>query len=237
MISPDDLRNSVRGYLSHPSVERMALKATLDSIKSRLPDSETVIFGGMLRDFALGDARRFSSDIDLVSLASKGDIAKAVKEFSPVRNKFGGYRFSVKKQIYDIWAFEDTWAFREGLVAGTELKDILKTTFFNVDASAYSITRDCCYVSLIMRSSIEARLLDINLAENPSPDGMVRRAIRIGCEKNFAIAPELARFLLRNLKLQHLDRVSCMFMLGLKKHVEHGVEGPYRFVPQPTLFP
>jgi len=214
----------------------MAVKATLDSIKSRLPNSETVIFGGMLRDFALGNARRFSSDIDLVSLASRDDIAKAVAEFSPVRNKFGGYRFAVKKQVYDIWAFEDTWAFREGLVTGTGLEDLLRTTFFNVDASAYSITRDCCYISPVMRSSIEAKLLDINLPENPSPERMVRRAIRIGCEKNFAIGYELAGFLLRHLKLQHLDRVSCMFMLELKRHVEHGVEGPFKFVPQPSLF-
>lgn len=237
MISAGELRDSVRGYLNHPTAERMALKATLDSIKSQLPGSETVIFGGMLRDFALGNARRFSSDVDLVSLASRDDIAKAVEEFSPVRNKFGGYRFAVKKQVYDIWAFEDTWAFREGLVTGTDLEDLLKTTFFNVDASAYSLTGDCCYISPIMSLSIEAKILDINLAENPAPERMVRRAIRIGCEKNFAIGSELARFLLSHLRLQHLDRVSCMFMLGLKKHVEHGVEGPYRFVPQPSLFP
>lgn len=236
MTSASELRDSVRGYLSHSSPERLAISATLDTIKSRLPDSETVIFGGMLRDFALGNARRFSSDIDLVSQASQDDIANAVKEFSPVRNKFGGYRFAVKKQIYDIWALEDTWAFREGLVSGTEFDDLLKTTFFNVDASAYSITRDCCYVSPVMRSSVEARLLDINLAENPSPERMVRRAIRIGCEKKFAIGPDLAVFLLRHIRLQHLDRVSCMFMLGLKTHMERGVDGPYRFIPQASLF-
>lgn len=237
MISAGELRDSVRGYLNHDNADRLAIRTTLDSIKSRLPDSETVIFGGMLRDFALGNAREFSSDIDLVSLATREDIAKAVEQFSPVRNKFGGYRFAVKNQIYDIWAFEDTWAFREGFVEGTDLLDLLKTTFFNVDASAYSISRDCCYISPVMQSSIEAKLLDINLAENPSPDGMLRRAIRMGCEENFAIGEALANFLLRHLRLQHLDRVSCMFMLGLKKHVEHGSKSPYRFSPQLTLFP
>lgn len=236
MISVGALRDSVRGYLNHNNAERMAIRTTLDSIKSRLPDNETVIFGGMLRDFALGNAREFSSDIDLVSLASKGDIAKAVERFSPLRNKFGGYRFAVNRQVYDIWAFDETWAFREGLVKGTDLQDILKTTFFNVDASAYSITRDCCYISPVMQSSIEAKVLDINLAENPSPDKMVRRAIRLGCEEDFAIGQTLACFLLRRLKLQHLDRVSCMFMLGLKKHVELGLKSPYRFSAQPSLF-
>lgn len=236
MITAGDLRDSVKGYLNHPTAERATIKETLDLIKSRLPDSETVIFGGMLRDFALGNARHFSSDIDLVSLANRSEIAKAVAQFSPTRNKFGGYRFSVKRQVYDIWAFEDTWAFREGLVTGTELEDILKTTFFNVDASAYSITHDRCYIAPVMRSSIESKLLDINLAENPSPERMVRRAIRIGCEKNFSIGPDLAQFLLRYLKLQHLDRISCKFMLGLKKHVDNGIEEPYRFCAQPSLF-
>ena len=236
MISAGALRDSVRGYLNHNNAERIAIRATLDSIKSRLPDNETVIFGGMLRDFALGNARAFSSDIDLVSLATRDDIGKAVEQFSPHRNKFGGYRFAVKGQVYDIWAFEDTWAFREGFVKGADLLDLLKTTFFNVDASAYSITRDCCYISPVMQSSIDAKVLDINLAENPSPDGMVRRAIRLGCEEDFAIGEALATFLLRRLRLQHLDRLSCMFMLGLKRHVELGLKSPYRFSAQPSLF-
>lgn len=236
MISAGALRDSVRGYLNHNNAERMAIRATLDSIKSRLPDNETVIFGGMLRDFALGNARAFSSDIDLVSVATRDDIAKAVEQFSPHRNKFGGYRFAVKGQVYDIWAFEDTWAFREGFVKGADLLDLLKTTFFNVDASAYSITRDCCYISPVMQSSIDAKVLDINLAENPSPDGMVRRAIRLGCEEDFAIGEALATFLLRRLRLQHLDRLGCMFMLGLKRHVELGLKSPYRFSAQPSLF-
>jgi len=236
VISAGELRDSVRGYLNHDNPDRLAIRTTLDSIKSRLPESETVIFGGMLRDFALGNARGFSSDIDLVSLASREEIAKAVEQFSPVRNKFGGYRFSVRKQIYDIWAFEDTWAFREGFVRGSDLQDLLKTTFFNVDASAYSITRDCCYISPVMKSSIETKLLDINLSQNPSPEGMYRRAIRMGCEENFAIGEALSSFLLHHLKLQYLDRVSCMFMLGLKKHVERGLNSPYRFTPQPSLF-
>ena len=234
MTSVSGLRACVRGYLTYQSAERAALKDTLDSIVSQLP--ETVIFGGMLRDFALGRARDFSSDIDLVSVSSSEEIARAIAKYSPTRNKFGGFRFVKDRQVFDIWAFEDTWAFRQGLVDGHELRDLLKTTFFNVDAFAYSLTNGDCYYSEDWISSIRSRVLDINLAENPSPERMTRRAIRFGCELNFAVGSELAAFLLRHIRLQHLDRVGCLFMLQLKKHVESGANTPFRFSPQSSLF-
>lgn len=230
MHSVRDIRTSVRGYLNHDSLERSAIKNTLDSIVAQLP--ETVIFGGMLRDFALGRARVFSSDIDLVSLAGRDEIAKAVACFSPTTNKFGGFRFSKDRQVFDIWAFEDTWAFRQRLVDGQELSDLLKTTFFNVDASAYSLTNGRYIYSPVWEEGIKSRILEINLAENPSPDRMYFRAIKLACEKDFSVGPELTKFLLKNLNLRHLDRVGCMFMLGLKKHADYGIPEPYTFKPQ-----
>lgn len=226
-------RSSVRGYLNHETLERTAIRRTLDSLASELP--ETVIFGGMLRDFALGNARYFSSDIDLVSLASQDDISRAVARFSPKRNKFGGFRFSVGKRLFDIWAFEDTWAFREGLVEGRELSDLLKTTFFNVDASAYSLKTGKLYCSKEWEEGIRSRLLEINLADNPSPDRMVLRSIRMACEKKFSVGVGLGKHLVEHISLRNLDRVSCMFMLGLKRHIEHGRDEPFKFEPQQSL--
>lgn len=230
-----NLQKSVRAYLDYPSADRRVLKITLDQIRDGLPESETVIFGGMLRDFSLNDARDFESDIDLVSLASREEIATAIECFSPTRNKFGGFRFTVNKYIFDIWAFKDTWAFREGLVEAIKLEDLLRTTFFNVDASVYSLTSRRCHMSAECSNALESRILDINLAENPSPDRMALRAIRLGREKNFAIGNMLALFLLRNLRLQHLDPVSRRFMLDLKKHVDSGKEGPFKFQFSPQL--
>ncbi len=230
-----DVRTKIRGYINHNSLERATLKDTLNTIASDLP--ETVIFGGMIRDFALGSARTFSSDIDLVSLASREDIAKAIACFSPVRNKFGGFRFIRNKQVFDIWAFDDTWAFRQGLAKGTELTDLLKTTFFNVDASAYSLNKDHCIYSTEWSDGIKSRLLDINLSDNPFPERMYLRAIKLACNKDLSIGPKLAEFLMSHLKLQHLDRVGCMFMLGLKKHIEYGINEPYTFKPQINLLP
>lgn len=228
-----DTRSSVRGYLNHETVERAAIRETLSLIATELP--ETVIFGGMLRDFALGNARAFSSDIDLVSLASQEDISKAIARYSPVRNKFGGFRFFVGKRLFDIWAFEDTWAFRQGLVEGRELNDLLKTTFFNVDASAYSLKTGQFFCSDEWEEGIRSRLLEINLADNPSPDRMINRSIRMACEKEFSIGVGLAKFLVEHINLRYLDRMGCMFMLGLKKHIEYGLDKPFKFEPQRSL--
>ena len=229
-----DIKESVRSYINRQNTVRTELKTTLESIVSELP--ETVIFGGMIRDFALGDARNFLSDIDLVSLGSKEVIAKAVAVYRPVQNKFGGFRFVANKQVYDLWAFEDTWAFRQGHVDGKKLEDLLKTTFFNVDASAYSLTSDCIYISEECLAGIESRVLEINLPINPAPQQMVKRAIRYGLEKDFSIGPKLAAYMVKRINLHHLDRMSCAFMLGLKEHVERGYTYPYEFTYQPSLF-
>lgn len=233
MSIADDIKESVRSYINRQNTVRAELKTTLGSIVSALP--ETVIFGGMIRDFALGDARHFFSDIDLVTLGSKGDIEKAIAKYNPKQNKFGGFRFVANKQVYDLWAFEDTWAFRQGYVEGHKLEDLLKTTFFNVDASAYSLTSDCIYISEECLKAIEDRVLDINLTANPAPQRMVKRAIRYGLEKDFAIGPRLAEYMVKRINLHHLNRMDCLFMLGLKDHVERDYKHPYTFSPQPSL--
>jgi hypothetical protein len=79
------VKASVTEYIKRNSADGVALKSTLDRLADRLP--ETLIFGGMLRDFALGGARDFSSDVDLVSFANYADIFKAIREFSPVLKK------------------------------------------------------------------------------------------------------------------------------------------------------
>lgn len=57
----------------------------------------------------------------------------------------------------------------------------------------------------------------------------------MACGKEFGIGSGLAKFLIEHISLHHLDRVGCMFMLGLKKHVENGLETPYRFDPQKSF--
>lgn len=232
-FSAVDPRSNIREYLNRKTAPRAAIRETLDFLVKNLPN--TMIFGGMLRDFALKNGRRFVSDIDLVSMASRTDIHSAIAQFSPESNKFGGFRFSVRKTLFDIWAFEDTWAFRQGFVEGKTVENLLQTTFFNVDAAAYNLSNGKFYCMDKWANAIEERVLDINLPQNPSVDSMMGRAIKMACGKEFGIGSDLAKFLIEHINLRHLDRVGCMFMLGLKRHVESGSEKPYRFDPQKSF--
>jgi len=233
MKSLSKVRVSVSDYINHNSADRFALKNTLDNLALTLP--ETAIFGGMLRDFALGHVRDFSSDIDLVSFASRSEILQAISEFSPVENKFGGFRFIAAKRIFDIWAFDDTWAFREGIIKGNELRDLFKTTFFNLDAAVFHLSTREFICSEDCEDGIERRLLELNLEENPSPCGMSRRAIRMSIEKDLEIGPKLASFMLTNAKRSELDRLSNLFMDGLEVHVKSGHSENFTFQPQQSL--
>lgn len=227
------LRSSVRKYLEYQNAERAALKLTLDKILTELPN--TVIFGGMLRDFALGKARKFDSDIDLVAFATQQEIANVISEFWPTKNKFGGFRFSKEKHVFDIWAFEDTWAFKAGFVDGKKFPDLLKTTFFDIDSFAYNPVTHKCYYSDVWVKAVESKTLNINLPHNPSPQNMIRRAVRLCCSQDLGIGKELAEYIVLNMRLQHFGRLEAKFLLSLREHFNSGVPGVFRYDLQSNL--
>src|SRR5690348_5003555 len=119
----------VHDFVKRRSRDREVLGSVIQHLATSLP--ATVIFGGMIREFWLGNAREFSSDIDLVSEAPDRDISQAVAKFDPARNKFGGFRFRVGKWRFDVWSFRQTWAFRNEIIEGRQLRDLLRSTFFN----------------------------------------------------------------------------------------------------------
>ena len=228
------LARSVKKYVQYQSLDRQILSNTLSTISEKLP--ETAIFGGMLREFSLGHAKTFSSDIDLVSIASSNEIFQAIKHFEPTRNKFGGYRFYVEKQLYDIWSFDDTWAFREGLVKGRSFVDLFNTTFFNLDSAIYHLTSNECYTSDKYQEWIEHSFLELNLADNPSPINMTYRAINMAIRKKLSIGPKLASYLICNQPNDlNNNLVIKMFLNGLEKHLNNNQQENYTFQPQASL--
>jgi hypothetical protein len=228
-----DLRTNIRKYLERTTTKRTAIIELLNSVTANL--SDTLIFGGMLREFALKNGRQFSSDIDLVAMVSHKELYDSIVHFNPEQNKFGGFRFSIEKILIDIWAFEDTWAFREGFVKGRGIEDLLKTTFFNVDAVAYNLSTGELFYSEDWARGIHSRILDINLLQNPSIEKMARKAIKMACVKEFSIGSALAKFLIDNIEICDLNQTEYGFMVGLKKHVEYGHKTPYLFDPQLSL--
>ena len=190
------MRRRVVHYLNFQKPERRSLHDVLTKISARLPD--TVIFGGMLREFALGNARTFTSDVDLVSCASAYEIGAAVSSYGPVKNKFGGYRFTVGHWRFDIWALQDTWAFRHGYAGPPSFDSLLDTSFFNLDSAHFHLTSGRVSVHRDYEGWVNDQLLDINLEPNPHPAGMVKRALDLVVHNELSVGKHLQKFLARH---------------------------------------
>lgn len=217
--------------LSRYFSSRDRLSPILKKIRDNLADS--AIFGGMIRDFGLGDAREFKSDIDIVTMSSSKEIFALIKDYDPQRNKFGGFRFFVEKQMFDIWSFEDTWAFKEGIIKGEKLEDICRTTFFNADAAIYKLNESKILNLSEFYFAISERILDINLEHNPNPEKMVNRTIKMVVNKNMGISTRLAQFIIdTEYKNCYLEK---SFKHLLARHLYTTPEDPFYFNPQLSL--
>ncbi|MEW5512350.1 hypothetical protein ABGT16_07000 [Pseudomonas asiatica] len=202
----------------------------IQHLKSSLAD--LAIFGGMIRDLTLGRPEFFNSDIDLVSSASAEEIYYAIRNYSPVRNRFGGYRFFFLGRPYDIWSLEDTWAVREGYVKAICIEDLCRTTFFTTDAAIFNINSECFYLPKFCRQSIKRKILDINLIHNPYPAKMAIKAIDLSVRRGFKLSPGLCEYVLRN---DALLGNFAGFRANLISHLEKSPEKPFEFTRQLSL--
>lgn len=227
------LERNLGEYLGRRTVGRPKLKEAIADVISVLPD--TVIFGGMIREFALGNARRFVSDIDLVSTASQSEIAVAVTKYSAVRNKFGGFRFVIEKQRFDVWSLPDTWAFRSGFAFGDTFSDLLTTSFFNVDAACYHVDRKELLCLPGYDQWIRERILDINLLQNPHPPSMVRRALVLMQTRQLGVTRRLAEYIVSHIESQTLTWVDQLLMSKLREFLARDGQDQFRFSPQAEL--
>lgn len=224
----------IRRYLFDGGYSRHATREAVIHLAESLPG--TVVFGGMIRDLGLASARTFNSDIDLVSLADRAEILSVIARYNPVVNKFGGFRFAAGKQLFDIWSYQDTWAFKEGLVKPKTLQDLCLTTFFNLDGAFHPLKSDKIYGAANFISSLNSRMLDINLQENPAPQNMAVRAIKLAIHLDLTISSRLLAFILSNsASALWRDGPSRIFLELAKKHYEMRTDTPFRFSPQGTF--
>ena len=189
----------------------------------------------MIREFALGNARSFFSDIDLVTLSSRSDLENAIEKFNPVLNKFDGFRFVANTRRFDIWSLPDTWAFRQGIVIGGSFDDLLKTTFFNVDAATFHLSTKQLNLLDGYEQSIKERVLDINLLKNPQPENMIRRAMSLVIYRQMGLSSKLSDYVVRNNSLVSLSQMEERVLARVRDHVEAGNNNVFRLDPQRGL--
>lgn len=241
MQQRDKLERRINKYITRSEQIRPDLYFVLEKIKNKLPES--VIFGGAIREFSVkkGYIRKFSSDIDIVSAASKDTIEDAIKRFNPSLNKFGGFRFSYGKFLFDIWSLPDTWAFNHhqnnNFISNKNkltLNDLLKTTFFNMDAAIFHLSEKKLILSDTYDIWIEKSLIDINFPANPNPQGMINKAIKASILYDAVLSNELLIFILNEAKFVNKNTINSTFLKLAREHIEHGKDN-FRFLPQLKL--
>lgn len=176
--------------------ELAPLPAFADLTKVAESYGPVAIFGGLVRDLALGNSREFSSDVDIVLKDMPGEVlTRHLAPYQAERNAFGGFRVQFGRWAFDLWTFDTTWAFVQGHVQGRELTDLLRTTFFNWDAALFDLSKQEVLTSPAYFADLEARLLAINLRQTPNELGAAVRALRTLSAGGVSLAPDLAGFL------------------------------------------
>lgn len=224
-------QRSLSNYFGH----RVKLNCVIEEIQTNLQDS--AIFGGMIRDFSLGFARTFNSDIDIVCTSPSSEIYNLIKKYNPQRNKFGGFRFYAEMQLFDIWSLENTWAIKEGLVEGKKIEDLCKTTFFSTDAVIYKLSKEKISSLEDFTNSISSRILDINLESNPYPEKMAIRAILMAIHKKMQLSSTLCEYILKNTHHTNQNHIIRSFIFQLKKHKRYHTDTPFSYADQLELWP
>jgi predicted nucleotidyltransferase len=204
-ITPNDgaLRRRIEDFLSTTPQGREAV-ALLERLTTV---GDPCIFGGMVRDIARGPTESFASDIDIVIDCDPAALDDFLTDFSPHRNRFGGYRIQCKSGQFDLWALTNTWAIKEGHVQATSLADLTKTTFFSWDSAVYLYRSRDVATCLDYYEHLNSGVVDLNLKINPSVLGAVARTLRILADWKTAISPKLTDFLFEQLSLNRAEDI------------------------------
>ncbi|NTF18103.1 hypothetical protein G6L37_06770 [Agrobacterium rubi] len=170
------------------------------------------IVGGMIRDFARVGAPGFHSDIDLVIDAPTAAVSDFARQVGARANAFGGNSVVLGGWEFDFWALETTWAAREGHVHLSVIDDVLKSTFFEIDAILFHLGRRKVICNDVYLSSQQLNILEVNLEANASIIGCLYRAARRILGWELTAGSRLRHFISNN-----LDSAAFVEMTSIEK--------------------
>ncbi len=192
--SSSTIKKRITRFLTSTSYWRQEISGVIDLLS---PAGSVGIFGGALRDLALTGNQSFPNDVDLVVSTDDLDhLSWLVKDFQPVRNRYGGYSFRSQHWKFDVWALSQTWAIREGLIPASDLSDLVKTTFFDWDAIVFDTKTKRLSTCDDYFEKISMGMVGINLARNPYPLGNAVRALRMYLSMRAGLSISLGDYVL-----------------------------------------
>jgi len=169
-----------------------------DIHNSNLP---AFLCGGAVRNMLLCN-NSIPRDLDIILGYVSRERLKTLFPDNIIKGQtsLGGLKLQVKDWSIDLWPIQDTWAFKEGKVAGTGFSDYPETTFLNIEAVAIQLfskrrQKRKIYSKGFFEAIIE-KTIELNFEDNPTPTECIIRALRIASEFKFVIGPRLARYML-----------------------------------------
>ena len=155
------LQKRIERFFSSNKFKREEVRFFVDDLRNV---GVVAIFGGMIRELALGGNKFFRSDVDLVIESTESNLLfEIISRYDHSINAFGGYRVFLNKWRVDVWNLKETWAFKHNYAEQKNFKSLLLTTFFNWDAIIYRFDTKEIYCDEKYLEELNNRYLDIKI--------------------------------------------------------------------------
>ncbi len=189
------LKERVKRVLFSHAYAAGPVSALLETVTQVGP---VAIFGGLLRDLCFFPPSPTPSDIDMVvATDSSTHLENSLSRLTPNLNlnRYGGHRIALQGWTFDVWALDQTWAFKNRLLAGRTFGDLVKTTFFNWDAIVFEVAAETFHYLPNYFQCLDERILEINLEPNANPPGNAARALRFLKSRQACWGPKLTSYM------------------------------------------
>ena len=189
----------------------------LYSILEEIRNNEYPAFlcGGAVRDLLLTN-NRSPRDLDIiVGYISREKLVTFFSNNIKGATGLGGLKLQARDWSIDMWPLQDTWAFKEGRVAGNGFSDYPKITFLDIDAIAIQLfckkRQKRAVYSNGFFEAIATKTIEINFEENPAPAKCIVRALQIAYKFKFAIGPKLAHYIVAYVSQMGIEELTGIY--------------------------
>lgn len=156
---------------------------------------DIVAFGGVPRDIIFFDNKNIR-DIDLVVTQINNQMIGAiVKHLKYRKTRFGGFKCNINKMPVDIWALNETWAFKQKQFKyNVKFENLPKTVFLSIDALILNL-RTKELIDYNFKKNYEKKVIDIIFEPNPFPTLCIIRAYKYSNKYNFKFSERLKEYI------------------------------------------
>jgi len=144
-------------------------------------EGELLFFGGSIRDYCVnGKYTSMPRDFDIAikfqgNYNSETRLERLFSGLDFSKNRFGGYKLKVEGLEFDIWDFNNTWAFREKKLEPEE-ENLAKSVYLSIDGVVYNYNTNVLYCD-DLDNTLRTKELNIVLEENPQKSLNLLRAL------------------------------------------------------------